>query len=120
MEGGAYLAPRDYAELLLMHLRGGRCDGKQVLSQRALDRMHADRIGEVYGGDAGTNTGYGMGWWVDRASGRITDPGAYGTIPWLDLGDGYGAYLVIEADSSTGGQLANLLYDVVDTAVKTR
>ncbi len=120
MEGGAYLAPRDYAKLLLMHLRGGFCDGNQVLSQSALDRMHADRIGEVYGGDAGTDTGYGMGWWVDRASGRIADPGAYGTVPWLDLDDGYGAYLVIEADSSTGGELANLLYDVVDTAVKAR
>ena len=120
MEGGAYLAPRDYAKLLLMHLRGGRCDANQVLSQSALDRMHADRIGDVYGGDAATNTGYGMGWWVDRASGRIADPGAYGTVPWLDLADGYGAYLVIEADSGTGGELANLLYGVVDTAVKTR
>jgi CubicO group peptidase (beta-lactamase class C family) len=119
MEGGAYLAPRDYAKLLLMHLRGGRCDANQVLSQTALDRMHADRIGSVYGGDAATNSGYGMGWWVDRASDRITDPGAYGTVPWLDLDDGYGAYLVLEADTSTGIELASLLYDIVDTAVKT-
>jgi CubicO group peptidase (beta-lactamase class C family) len=120
MEGGAYLAPRDYAKLLLMHLRGGRCDVNEVLSQSALDRMHADRIGPVYGGDAAPNTGYGMGWWVDRASGRISDPGAYGTVPWLDLADGYGAYLVLEADAGTGNALANLLYDVVDRAVKTR
>lgn len=120
MEGGAYIAPGDYAKLLLMHLRGGRCDGEQVLSPAALDRMHADRIGEAYAGDAGPGTGYGLGWWVDRASGRCSDPGAYGTVPWLDLDDGYGAYLVIEADSTTGGQLASLLFDPVEAAVKAR
>ena len=117
MEGGAYLAPGDYAKLLLMHLRGGRCDDNTVLSQGALDRMHADRIGPVYGGDAAPGTGYGMGWWVDRATGRISDPGAYGAVPWLDLDKGYGAYLVIEADGSTGNELANLLVDVVEAAV---
>jgi CubicO group peptidase (beta-lactamase class C family) len=118
MEGGAYLAPGDYAKLLLMHLRGGRCDGGQVLSQAALDRMHADRIGPAYGGATPLGSGYGMGWWVDRATGRLTDPGAYGAVPWLDLDDGYGAYLVIEADSGTGFQLASLLFDAVDSAVK--
>ena len=117
MEGGVYVAPPDYAALLLMHLRGGRCGDAQVLSQAALDRMHADRIGPVYGADADAGTGYGMGWWVDRDTGRITDPGAYGSVPWLDLADGYGAYLVIEADAATGGQLAQQLFDVVDRAV---
>ena len=120
MEGGAYLAPDDYAKLLLMHLRGGRCGDTQVLSPAALDRMHADRVGDVYGGDAMAGTGYGMGWWVDRASGRIADPGAYGSVPWLDLEDGYGAYLVIEADATTGAELANLLYDAVEDAVNSR
>ena len=117
MEGGVYVAPPDYAKLLLMHLRGGRCGDTQVLSPAALDRMHADRIGPTYGADAGPGTGYGMGWWIDRASGRISDPGAYGSVPWLDLNDGYGAYLVIEADSDTGIELAQELFDVVDQAV---
>jgi CubicO group peptidase (beta-lactamase class C family) len=118
MEGGVYVAPGDYAKLLLMHLRGGRCDGGQVLSQAALDRMHADRIGPTYGASAGPNTGYGMGWWVDRVSGRINDPGAYGSVPWLDLEDGYGAYLIVETDTATGVELAGLLYDAVDAAVR--
>ena len=61
-----------------------------------------------------------MGWWVDRASGQISDPGAYGSFPWLDLDDGYGAYLVIEADSGTGAELANLLFDPVAAAVTAR
>ncbi len=118
MEGGAYTTTGDYARLLLMHLRGGECGETQVLSQDALDRMHADRIGEVYDGDSsGPDGGYGMGWWVDRPTGRINDAGAYGTVPWLDLEDGYGVYLVIEATSGLGGQLASQLYEPVETAM---
>jgi len=117
MEGGMYVTTGDYAKLLLMHLRGGMCGDTPVLSQESLDVMHADRIADVYAGDAASpDTGYGMGWWVDRPSGRISDGGAYGSVPWLDLEDGYGAYLVIEANSATGGELAGLLYDVVDEA----
>lgn len=117
MEGGMFTDADDYAALLLMHLRGGECEGGRVLSQAALDTMHADRIGEVYGGEALPGTGYGMGWWVDRATGRINDPGAYGSVPWLDLADGYGAFLVIEADTATGGELAGRLYDAIDAAM---
>ena len=118
MEGGAYLTTGDYGRLLLMHLRGGRCDDNRVLSPQALERMHADRIAAAYDGDAwGPERGYGMGWWVDRDSGRISDPGAYGSVAWLDLDDGYGAFMVIEADSFTGNELAGLLYDIVDEAV---
>ncbi len=112
MEGGAFVTTGDYAKLLLMHLRGGMCGDERVLSQDALDTLHADRTGTVYGSD----TGYGMGWWVDRATGRISDSGAYGSVPWLDLEDGYGAFLVIESDAGTGGELAAQLYDIVEAA----
>ncbi len=122
-EGGAYVNAPDYGQLLLMHLRGGKCGDTQVLSPEALDTMHADRIGPTYAGNAGAvdtaggGTGYGMGWWVDRETGRISDAGAYGSVPWLDLDDGYGAYLVIEADAGTGNELAALIDEVVHTAV---
>lgn len=118
MEGGMYTTPTDYARLLLMHLRDGECDGGRVLSPDALELAHADRIGAVYGGESMPGSGYGLGWWVDRSTGRLTDPGAYGTVPWLDLTDGYGAYLVIEADSPTGNELASRLYDPVDAAMQ--
>jgi CubicO group peptidase (beta-lactamase class C family) len=119
MEGGAYLAPGDYAKLLLMHLRGGMCDDNRVLSEAALERLHADRIDDAYGGSVGADTGYAMGWWVDRKNGRIRDPGAYGAVPWLDLEDGYGAFLVLEADSFTGAELAGQLYDPIELAVNS-
>ena len=87
-----------------------------MLSQASLDRMQSDRIGEVYGGTTRRDRG-GMGWWVDNTSGLLTDPGAFGAVPWLDLEDGYGAYLVIEADATTGYILASQLFDPVDAAV---
>lgn len=117
MEGGAYITAPDYAELLLMHLRGGMCGGGQVLSPEAVARAHADRVGEVYGDAGEPDMGYGMGWWVDRSTGIIEDGGAYGAVPWLDVEDGYGAYLVLEADAGVGQELFQLLEPVVDTAM---
>ena len=118
MEGGAYVTTGDYGKLLLMHLRDGMCGDTQVLSPEALERMHGDRIGAVYDGDAfGPGQGYGMGWWVDRETGLITDGGAYGSHPWLDLEDGHGAYLVVEASSAIGNQLGGLLYEPVEAAL---
>ncbi|HWL44678.1 MAG TPA: serine hydrolase domain-containing protein [Ilumatobacter sp.] len=119
MEGGLYIDPRDYAELLLMHLRGGVCGDTQVLSAEALAAMHADRTGTAYAGNTQTGSGYGLGWWVYPDQYRIDDPGAYGSYPWLDVGAGFGAYLVVEADAGLGAQLAGLLFEPVEAAVTT-
>ena len=100
-----------------MHLRGGLCNDNRVLSAEAVDRMHDDRIEAVYAGDAGVGTGYGMGWWVDRASAGSLTKGAYGAVPWIDLDDSNGAYLVIEADAPAGIELAGQLYELVDEIV---
>lgn len=116
MEGGAYLNVRDYGKLLQMHLDGGRCGNVQVLSREALEQMYTDALAP-FRGITFTGGGYGMGWWIDRESGLLTDPGAYGSVPWLDLDDGYGAYLVIELDSGTGAELAGRLLDPVERAV---
>ena len=118
VEAGAYVTTGDYGALLLMHLRDGRCGDEQVLSPEALGRMHSDRIAAAYDGDAwSTDNGYGMGWWIDRDSGRISDGGAYGSEPWLDFEEGYGVYLVLEANADLGIRLADALYDLVDAAV---
>jgi CubicO group peptidase (beta-lactamase class C family) len=117
MEGGLYIAPPDYAELLLLHLRGGRCGDTQVFTTDSLAALHTDRLDE-FGGATQAGTGYGWGWWIERDdSYRITDPGAYGAVPWLDLDGGFGAYLVLEADSTLGVTLAAQLYDPVEAAI---
>lgn len=113
MEAGAYLDAPDYAQLLLMNLRGGECPDGPVMSAESIARMHEDRVLTAYGDAGPDNPGYGMGWWVDRETGRIRDPGAYGSTPWLDLDAGYGAYLVVEADGSTGAELAGRLEPIV-------
>jgi CubicO group peptidase (beta-lactamase class C family) len=104
MEGGAFISPADYGRLLLMHLRDGMCDGGQVLSPAMIERVHADRTLAVYPNGSAA-PGYAMGWWVDRSTGRLQDGGAYGSLPWLDVEAGWGAFLVIEADSTTGFEL---------------
>lgn len=114
MEGGVYSTVADYSELLLMHLRGGVCPDGQVLSQAALDVMHADRIGPVYGGEArNPDNGYGIGWWVDRTNGQVFNDGAFGAQAWLDLDEGYGVYLVVETGSRIGQDLKEQLQPVV-------
>ena len=116
MEGGAYTTTGDYGALLLMHLREGMCGDNRVLEPESIARLHADRTLEAHPDGSGA-PGYGMGWWVDRETGRISDGGAYGTVPWLDLDDGFGAYLVIEATSVLGGSLAGQLFEPVEAAV---
>lgn len=115
---GMYTTARDYAQLLLMHLRGGQCDGAHVLSAASVDRLHADRIGAVYGGSTSFGSGYGMGWWIDRSRGWLFDGGAYGADAWLDLDDGYGAFLVVEA-ITPDVQLSHLLHDPLDAIMSS-
>lgn len=100
IEGGAYSTAPDYAELLLMHLRGGSCGEERVLSPMAVARMQEDRIGAVYGGSTidPTMPGYGMGWWVSRTEPLVSDPGAYGAISWLDLERRFGVVVLLEDD----------------------
>lgn len=118
MEGGAYSNTGDYGALLLMHLRDGMCGDVQVLSPEALAFAHGDRIAETYGGDAwDPSTGYGLGWWVDRDNGHISDGGAFGSTPWLDLEDGYGVLVLTESTSGTSGTLADQIRPLVDDAI---
>ncbi len=138
VEGGMFINAGDYGKILLMHLRGGVCEGGRVLSEKAVERMRADRILAVYGGStqgqtgrfaggSGANAdggapspildGYGLGWWIDRTHpGVIADPGLYGAFPWLDLEGGYGAIIAIEADGDTGAQLFAAAKPALDRA----
>jgi CubicO group peptidase (beta-lactamase class C family) len=118
MEGGGYSTPTDYAKLLLMQLREGRCGDTQVLSPASVQRLHSDRITGLYADPGQGLPGYALGWYVDRnPGGYLTDPGAFGSRPWLDLADGYGVYLVIEADGGTGSELQQRLAGPIDAAM---
>lgn len=116
--GGAHITVRDYGELLLMHLRGGRCGDTQVLSSAALETMQADRIAEVYGGNASSpGTGYGMGWWIDRDTGQLRDPGFWGAVSWLDSDNRYAAYVIVEERQAVGEALKRRIEGLIHEAV---
>ena len=95
-----------------------------MLSPESLEIMHADRAAEVWGGDAGSpNAGYGDGCRHHRDTNRLSDLGAYGSVPWLDLDAGYGVNLVIEEDARTGldlqSEIEELVHDVMVADVTT-
>ena len=124
---GAYTTAGDFAALLLMHLRDGMCGDEQVLSTESLDRMHEDRIARVYGGssefiDADGNPtgevwGYGMGFGFDREAGRYGAASPFGQQVWLDLDEGYGALLLLEASWANGQEIQDLLPGPLHEAV---
>ena len=133
MEGGVYASPDDYTKLLLMQLRGGTCGDERVLSEAAVERMLTDRVGPAYGADLSAMFGaanpasveegqalggYGMGWWVGADDpDYVEDAGAFGAVPWLDLGRGYGAYLVVEATAMQGRTLANEIRPLIEEQI---
>lgn len=116
IEAGAHITASDYAKLLLMHLRGGTCGDEQVHTPQSLGRMYVDRIATEYNHNAYDNSdvGYGMGWWIERTTGQINDGGAWGTLPWLDLGAGYGALLVLEDSQLTATQFRSEIGHLVE------
>jgi len=121
IEGGASISAPDYAKLLLLHLREGKCGDTQVLSAAAVRTMQTDRI-SAYGGvpalAAGMPTlftGYGMGWWT-RAD-RIADPGAYGAYAFIDTQRGYGALIMLESSFTVGQQIAEATKSALDTVI---
>ncbi len=103
VEGGAITNMRDYAKILLMHLREGRCGDNQVLAPQGVDFMQVDRAGPV--GGTGVGVGYGMGWWIWYSSPVnnqvVYDSGSYGSISWLDMERGIGGYVGVD-DYSQG------------------
>ena len=91
--GGAITNLADYAKLLQVHLNDGYCGETQVLSEAALAEMRVDRGGVV----AEDPVPYGMGWWIDTdIPGVYDDPGAFGSVSFLDVERGFGGYVAID------------------------
>lgn len=93
IEAGAITNLLNYARILLMHLHGGRCGDTQVMSRESVNLMQRNRT-------AALGTNYGMGWWIAPGIGEestvVYDPGAFGSISWLDMERGIGGYVAID------------------------
>lgn len=121
IEGGMYSTIEDYGKILLMHLRGGMCGETRVLSEASVARMQQDRIAEAYDGTTTldpTMPGYGLGWWMTRPSTMLSDTGAYGASPWMDLDRRYAAMFLIEGKAEQGAtfriQYASVVEEILD------
>jgi CubicO group peptidase (beta-lactamase class C family) len=98
IEGGAITTLSDYAKLLQVHLNGGYCGDQQILSAAALAEMRENRGSQV----AENPTPYGMGWWISSQNANVyDDPGAFGSISFIDVDRGIGGYVAIDDYSRT-------------------
>ena len=114
--GGALSDVADYAAILQMLQNNGLFGGKQVLSAASVVDLETNEIQglpEAFTpfpfGQARNYPGYGLGLWISSPSlypgspgPEFSDPGAYGTSPWIDNGLSYGAVILINQDVPTG------------------
>jgi hypothetical protein len=101
IEGGAITDLADYAKILQIHLNGGYCGDTQVLSEAAIAAMQVDRGGVV----AEDPVPYGMGWWIrTETPGVYDDPGAFGSLSFLDVERGFGGYVAIDDYTRTDAE----------------
>lgn len=96
--GGARTVLHDYAFFLNMISNKGKFNGKQILSEAAIDEMQADQIGEAKVSEhefvervrAEMHNGiYGLGEWREELDSTgnavlISSPGWAGAYPWID------------------------------------
>lgn len=124
--GGAVSTLDDYARFLRMLVAKGRAGDRQLLQEATVAGMLRDQVPpqvdvRAVGFDA-QNVRYGLGTWIetlDHGVVRVSDPGAFGFTPWLDLDLGIGAVFAVR--DRVGRVLPALrhLQDEVRGAVKS-
>lgn len=90
--GGAVSTLDDYARFLQMLANGGEYHDRRVLAAGSVAAMFRDQVPEMVevqaiGFDA-ESVRYGLGTWIEALPGgavRVSDPGAFGFTPWIDL-----------------------------------
>jgi CubicO group peptidase (beta-lactamase class C family) len=122
--GGASSNMEDYAKLLILHLNNGVYDGKRILSAEAVAEMKKDEIGQkkIAYSPITHDYRYGMSWWLrPSAAGRpvteFSDPGAFGTTPWIDVQRGYGAIILIRSRLAVGLRTYEVARPLIQAAI---
>lgn len=100
--GGAVSTLDDYSVFLRCLLNQGEYRGQRILAAASVAAMFRDqvpRLVEVHavGFDA-PKVRYGLGTWIETLPGgglRVTDPGAFGFTPWIDLDLGVGGVFAV-------------------------
>ncbi len=107
--GGLVSSVADYDRFLAMVEAGGVHAGTQIVSAASIAAIRQDRIAGLVRGTtrASSFEGYGLGVWIeevgaDGAATEISDPGAYGTWPWIDFARGYRGLLFMDNPALIG------------------
>jgi CubicO group peptidase (beta-lactamase class C family) len=114
--GGGNTSVKDYALFLQAVLNGGKnTAGQAVLSKQFLDQYGQSQIAGLpvtYTPETSNQPGYSYGWFIaadslhpGSAGPEISDPGLYGSTPWVDLDVGYAAALFIQSNVTTGAEI---------------
>ena len=91
MEGGAISNLDDYAKILLMHLRDGKCGDTQVITPVSLASMREDRSGGLP-----NDWGYGLGIFLAAPRAIPWHQGYFGSILWMDDSRGVGGFIAVD------------------------
>ncbi len=127
--GGAYSTAADYLNFLTMILNKGVFNGQRLLSQKSIAAMQVNRVTKdvkvAYAPAEAGSFGYGFGEWVmetppgGEAAKSVSSPGLFGSFPWVDNENQYGAILLTYNLRSRGRHaLYQDLRAVVDAALK--
>jgi len=127
--GGASSTPEDYMSFLTMILNKGLFNGKRILTEKSVVQMEINRITDgvrvAYSPEEVGRFGYGFGEWVmekgvgQNISKSVSSPGLFGSFPWVNNEQKYGAFLMTFYLKSTGRYENYLeLKRLVDEALK--
>ncbi|KAF0106754.1 MAG: hypothetical protein FD146_2346 [Anaerolineaceae bacterium] len=122
--GGASSDVVDYNKILQMILNGGQYNGKQILSLQTVQMMSASQISGLpllrSPGEDDLLLGYSFGFWISDPSihpgsngPELSDQGAFGCTPWVDLDLGYSAILLIKDRTRTGTEIWNVIRPII-------
>lgn len=124
--GGASSNTDDYARIISAHLARGRYQGTRLFPASMVDRMQEDEfvnqsITTVFSTPAPDATWhYGLSWWIPPYTGaptEISDPGAFGATPWIDLGRGYAGVIMMQDSGPVGMRVWNALRPHITAAI---
>lgn len=121
--GGAGSSATDYLKILSMALDGGAAPGGRVVSPSSWALMRTDQVAglpKLNSPGGAALPGYSFGWWISHPTlhpgsqgPELSDQGAFGATPWVDLGLGYGAVLLILDRTQTGTEIWNAVRPLI-------
>jgi CubicO group peptidase (beta-lactamase class C family) len=113
--GGAISSMQDMAKLLLLHIRGGVCGDRRVLSPDGVVFMQVNRI-EGLINLYFPERAYGMGWWGREQLPNVNyDSGLYGSVAWIDTQRMVGGFVAVDdySKQSAGASWALILDEII-------